>query len=513
MEVAKQNEAVDARSKMSPMCQKPLSKIFERLPILRDDEIQSAVVNGCLQLENVNLAANVTDIVVKQRVPKTGFFDPMSVPEFLFRMDGDGEGTAPRKTIVVSGPATMFDGFGPYVNEKTADGGKAHRRIETGKTKSLRVHEPGSTGEDMDLRVSTYLPFDADVLTESSKIIHRCCVRATIPGPANLFEAKRLHAAQEFASGKPNVLYPHVDFKLPSIDELLATAATDGYIKPPADAPDVYRRDTRVANHNTFPLCVPFVTKQTGVKVDASTDNIVRMKQQLREKYLRVVEALFTSMDGMTLSAGGLTSLLASAPAIVELMDIGLDVSRLAELFKSIDDKAAYKFAVPTTVFGPDSIALSVKELYDLTYNRSKDLTPYIATEMGYSAYRLDPTRPTTVFANFPRTTILGFVPAVPIKVIAKAEESCVPRNVAQAAVEAAFAKQNGGNTRPAIEAAPVMMAIDAPSANDDDDDAAAALAAEAAEAAEASASPRKRLRDPDDDGRKNKNKRQKTAA
>jgi hypothetical protein len=180
------------------------------------------------------------------------------------------------------------------------------------------------------------------------------------------------------------------------------------------------------------------------------------------------------------------------------------NVSRLAELFKSIDDKAAYKFAVPTTVFGPDSKALTVKELYDLTYNRSKDLTPYIATEMGYSAYRLDPTRPITVLANFPRTTILGFVPAVPIKVIAKAEESCVPRTVAQAAVEAAFAKQIAGSGKPALEAPPTRMAIDAPVC-DDDVAAAAAEAAEEAVAVEA----RKRKADDEDSGRKT-NKRHK---
>lgn len=473
---------------MAAIVQKPKS-ILDRLPVLGDPS--AAVIDAVRRLDNSNFADNVVGVKLVQRVPKAGFFDPMSMPNFLFEVEGPGGNRTLQKTVVMDGPATMFDAFGPYVNEKMADGKKAHQTIETGKGKVLRVHAPGSTGEDMALRVSSYLPFDTDIQTESSKIIARCGVRATVPGPANRLEALLWHANEKFASEKPGILYPPTAFKMPPVDALIADAGAKGYMKRPTDdAPFVNRGDSRVANHGNFLVNVPFVTRMIGIKVDTSTESIVSMKKQLREKYMDVVEALFTSMDAMTLSAGGLTSLLASMEGIRELIAVGLDVSRLSELFKSIEEAKAYKFAVPTTIFGPDNAVLTTKDLYELTYKRPKGLTPYIVAEFSYSAYRLSTHDTATVLGTFPRVTIVGLVPAIPIKVMSTADESCISLQVAQSAVEAAFAKR-GARYQPALEAPSCKLAIESASATAEaeDDDAAALAAAEAAEASEASAS------------------------
>jgi hypothetical protein len=466
--------------------------ILDTLPVLSDT--RDSVLDAIRRLENPTFADDVTGISVARRAPKTGFFDPTALPAITFKTPA---GT--HKTVVVFGPASYFDAFGPFLNEARPNGKKAFQLIETSDPKCTRIHDEGSTGQDMDMRANSHLPFDFGVETETTKISFRCSFRAALPGPANQMEVWLWHACEEFANKNPGVLYPPTAYKLPPVDVLLADAGAKGYMKKPTkEATVVNKGETRVCNNNNFLVNVPFVKKMHGIKVDSSTENVVDLKKQLREQYPDVVEKLFTSFDGLPSSAGGLMSLLASAPAIRELMAVNLDVTRLADLFKSIGDKAAYKYAIPE-IYGPDNTILTARDLFDLTYKRDKSLTPFLVTEFQYSIYRAENQPIVSVVGAYPRTTIVGLVPAIPIKVMSTAKDSCISIEMATRAVDAVFAKRAG---QPALPAPEPIMAIEAA------DDAGLVEAAEAAELQDES---RKRPND-EKGGEQRKNKRQKCA-
>jgi hypothetical protein len=458
--------------------------ILAKFPVL--DNVAGAVARAVRCMELGDMFDDVADVEFEQP-PANKTTGKLPPPRVRF-VTSSGK----HDKVLVFGEAMAFDGFGFLINEKHDP--KSFQLVASGTiTRNTRVHSAGSTGEDMDTRLSVYRPFGNKLPEEVTKAADALVCQGMVVGGAHKLEVLLWLAAEKFAGKYPDALYPATSYKLPPFERLI-TSVDKGALKPPEEASFPNLKEARCANENAIPLCAHFVRKQHGIKADKTPAYIAWAKKEL-QAFLDVVEAIFGGMDALAMSHGAFGSLVCSAPAIRLLMEQGLDVSPMQAFFNSIKDDDIYKFSIPE-IFGPTGEQLTVADLAVLTYRRPRELTPYIVADMSYDVYKPPKKDKASVKPVFGRLMILGLVPAPEIKAMASLEESCISAESAEAIVAAAFARRAAGNASRAIEAPPVRMAIEP------------APAAPASQQA-APASPQKREReDTADDNKKAKKQR-----
>ena len=424
-----------------------------KIPVLTD--VTRAVADQVRRLDNCFMATAVESIICRHQEPKAGN-SVVKQPELVYRVRMTDGSIAETKKIVLHGPAVWFNAFGPLLTQMIKPSGSNFQSVVAGKTtKMVPVVPSESVADDAIKRATVYSPWAYTMRFDSSKIVAQAVLCASLEGLANRLEIKLWQAALEYHRKYPGIIFGGGDFDLPDEATMLATAAANGVPKAPEGALIPTRMDTRCDSANSIPVHVPFVQKLYGVTADKSLSNIRYMKETLASKYADVIKAVFQDPDLMSLTTGGYESLLRSADTIRLLFTVvNLDVTRLSELFKSIEEKDVYVMRIPT-IFGPSGEELTLTDLYDISYNRPVGLTPYIVVEAKGSFFKAPGKDISSVLYEFPRMSIIGYVPAQPIKVMSTLEESSIPQDMALAAVSASM------NYRaPAIQAPPPKLAI-----------------------------------------------------